>query len=99
MSVLDRPETVEISVADRGPGIPADKREDVFRPFFRLDASRNRETGGSGLGLAVARSIVRRHGGDIVLSDRDGGGLVARLSIPHGPTSGTHTRSTGPGDD
>ena len=72
---------IEVTVADRGPGIPADRREDVFRPFYRLETSRNRETGGSGLGLAVARSIVRRHGGDIVLEDRDGGGLVVRPEV------------------
>lgn len=73
---------ISIAVADRGPGIPPDRREDVFRPFYRLESSRSRETGGSGLGLAVARSIVRRHGGDIVLSDRPGGGLIARVALP-----------------
>ncbi|HET6521030.1 MAG TPA: ATP-binding protein [Geminicoccaceae bacterium] len=73
---------VEVAVADRGPGIPEDMRERVFAPFFRLEGSRSRETGGTGLGLAVARDIVRRHGGDIVLADRQGGGLLARVTLP-----------------
>lgn len=72
---------VAVAVTDRGPGIPADAREQVFRPFFRLDASRNRRTGGIGLGLATARSIVRAHGGDIALDDH-GPGLAARVSLP-----------------
>lgn len=79
----------------RGPGIPADRREDVFWPFYRLENSRNRETGGSGLGLAVARSIARRHGGDIVFEDADGTGLVARLSLPHTPMSEPHGTASG----
>ncbi|MEX2454547.1 MAG: ATP-binding protein [Rhodospirillaceae bacterium] len=95
VSVTDGDDGVEIAVADRGPGIPADLREDVFRPFFRLETSRNRETGGSGLGLAVARSIARRHGGDILLEDRDGGGLLARLFLPHTPIGAAHGRRTG----
>ncbi|MEZ5582849.1 MAG: ATP-binding protein [Candidatus Competibacteraceae bacterium] len=58
------------SIGDRGPGIAAELREQVFIPFFRLETSRNRETGGVGLGLAVARTTIRRHGGDITLTDR-----------------------------
>ena len=60
----------------------------MFRPFMRGDPSRNRATGGTGLGLGVARSILRAHGGDVVLDARDGGGLVARASLPGGPQSG-----------
>ena len=75
-------EDVVITVADRGPGIPEAAREKVFDPFFRLEGSRSRETGGTGLGLAVARNAVRRHGGDIALADRPGGGLVVRISLP-----------------
>ena len=82
VAMWERGEGIEVSVADRGPGIPPGSREDVFRPFHRLEASRNRETGGSGLGLAVARSIVRRHGGDIALDGRPGGGLVVRIVLP-----------------
>ena len=85
VEVREEANRIDISVTDTGPGIPADRREDIFRPFYRLETSRNRETGGSGLGLAVARSIARRHGGDIVLEDADGGGLTVRLSLPHTP--------------
>ncbi|MDP6566645.1 MAG: ATP-binding protein [Alphaproteobacteria bacterium] len=78
-------EDAVVEVADRGPGIPPEMREKVFTPFFRLEGSRSRDTGGTGLGLAVARSILRRHGGDIVLADRPGGGLLARASLPLAP--------------
>ncbi len=77
-----RGDAVEITVDDDGPGIPEDKREDVFKPFFRLESSRNPGTGGSGLGLAIARDVVRSHGGDIELSDAPGGGLRARIRLP-----------------
>lgn len=73
---------IEISVGDRGPGIPAPLREQVFVPFFRLEASRSRETGGVGLGLTVARTIIRRHGGDITLHDRPGCGLLVKIVLP-----------------
>jgi two-component system osmolarity sensor histidine kinase EnvZ len=77
-----RPRHVEVMVDDDGPGIPAEAREDVFKPFFRLEQSRNQETGGTGLGLTIARDIVRGHGGDLVLSDAPGGGLRAVLRLP-----------------
>lgn len=77
---------VEILVDDRGPGIPEALRERVFDPFFRVDGSRSRETGGSGLGLAVVRAIVQRHGGTIRLEDRPGGGLRVRVILPLGAT-------------
>jgi two-component system osmolarity sensor histidine kinase EnvZ len=70
-------------VDDDGTGIPPDRREDVFRPFFRLEASRNPETGGTGLGLAIARDIVRGHGGDLTLGDSPLGGLRAILRLPN----------------
>ena len=73
---------VEIMVDDDGPGVPADKREDVFKPFFRLDPSRNAETGGIGLGLTIARDILRGHGGDLTLGDSPLGGLRAVLQLP-----------------
>ena len=73
---------LEIIVDDDGPGIPEDMREEVFRPFFRLDQSRNVATGGTGLGLSIARDIVRSHGGDITLSDSPLGGLRATARIP-----------------
>jgi len=74
--------SVEIKVDDDGPGIPADQREAVFKPFFRLDPSRNLETGGTGLGLTIARDIIHRHGGDIVLADSPHGGLNVTLRLP-----------------
>lgn len=70
-----------IKIADRGPGIPEDKRETVFEPFVRLEESRSRETGGTGLGLAVARSIVHRHGGEIALGEAEGGGLEVTVRL------------------
>ena len=73
---------VHVVIADRGPSIPEAARETVFAPFYRLEASRSRETGGTGLGLSIARAAIRRHGGDITLADRDGGGLEARVSLP-----------------
>ena len=72
----------EVRIEDRGPGIPAALRERVFDPFFRVEASRSRDTGGSGLGLAVVRAVVQRHDGEIALEDRPGGGLRARVALP-----------------
>jgi two-component system, OmpR family, osmolarity sensor histidine kinase EnvZ len=74
-------EEVRIGVLDRGPGIPPEQREAVFRPFTRLETSRSREAGGSGLGLAIARQLADAYGWRIVLSDRDGGGLSASLIV------------------
>ena len=82
VSLIDRGEVVEVTVGDRGLGIPEELREKVFTPFFRIEQSRSRETGGTGLGLSVARSILRRHGGDVRLEDRPGGGLLARATLP-----------------
>jgi signal transduction histidine kinase len=73
---------VTLHVDDDGPGIPEAEMERVFLPFQRLEPSRNRETGGMGLGLAIARNIVRAHGGDIRLANRRGGGLRATLTLP-----------------
>jgi len=72
----------EIIVDDDGPGIPPEMREEVFKPFFRLETSRNIETGGIGLGLSIARDILRGHGGDITLSGSPLGGLRATLRVP-----------------
>ena len=76
------PHAVIIAVDDDGPGIPEDKMEEVFAPFTRLETSRNLETGGVGLGLATARSIVRAHGGELTLANRPGGGLTAAIHLP-----------------
>ncbi len=70
------------NVDDDGPGIRPDQREDVFRPFFRLDEARNQDEGGTGLGLAIARDIARSHGGDIMLSESPMGGLRATVRLP-----------------
>ena len=77
-----RADQVEISVDDDGPGIPQDRREEVFRPFQRLEESRNPETGGMGLGLAIARDVAHNHGGDIELSTSPMGGLRASVRLP-----------------
>jgi len=73
---------VFVVVDDDGKGIPVEHREDVFRPFYRLDEARNQDEGGAGLGLAIARDIARSHGGDITLSDSPMGGLRAAIRIP-----------------
>jgi two-component system, OmpR family, osmolarity sensor histidine kinase EnvZ len=71
-----------VTVDDDGPGIPAAMREEVFKPFLRLDDARNQDEGGTGLGLAIARDIARSHGGEIVLSDSPLGGLRAAVRVP-----------------
>ena len=73
-----------VVVTDHGPGIAAADREAVFAPFHRLEGSRNKATGGVGLGLTVARSIVRAHGGEVILSDAAGGGLAVTVLLPVG---------------
>lgn len=71
-----------VTVADRGPGLPAELLARVFQPFVRGDPSRNRATGGIGLGLSIARTIAEDHGGTLTLANRTGGGLEARLTLP-----------------
>ena len=71
-----------VTVDDDGPGIPLQLREDVFKPFLRLDDARNQDEGGTGLGLSIARDIVRSHGGDITLGDSPLGGLRATVRVP-----------------
>ncbi len=73
---------VTLYVDDDGPGIPESEMERVFLPFHRLESSRNRETGGVGLGLPIARNIMRAHGGDLVLQNREGGGVRATVILP-----------------
>ncbi|WP_282607661.1 ATP-binding protein [Pelagibius sp. Alg239-R121] len=77
-----RDQAVEITVDDDGPGIPPERRKDVFKPFFRLDQSRNQATGGIGLGLTIARDVIHSHGGELSLDDAPGGGLRARVRLP-----------------
>jgi two-component system osmolarity sensor histidine kinase EnvZ len=73
---------IEVTIDDDGPGIPPESREDVFKPFVRLDKSRNEATGGVGLGLTIARDTVRAHGGDIALTGSPLGGLQAKIRLP-----------------
>jgi two-component system osmolarity sensor histidine kinase EnvZ len=73
---------VLIIIDDNGAGIPYDKREDVFKPFFRIDDSRNTETGGVGLGLSVVRDIVNRHGGTAHIEDSPLGGTRVVVKLP-----------------
>jgi signal transduction histidine kinase len=71
-----------VAIRDRGPGIPPDALDNVFRPYYRVDKSRNRTTGGVGLGLTAAQAIVQGHGGQITLNNRSGGGLEVRIVLP-----------------
>mgnify|MGYP001116338411 FL=1 len=74
--------SVRIGVLDRGPGIPPDQIEAVFRPFHRVDASRSPGTGGSGLGLAIVRQLAQANGWTVSLENRAGGGLAAWVTLP-----------------
>lgn len=82
VSMEDKGTEILIRIDDEGPGIPKKLREEVFKPFRRLEASRSRETGGTGLGLTIARTIVRAHGGEVTLSDRNEGGLRVEVRLP-----------------
>jgi len=73
---------VMVVIEDDGPGVPMDKQEMVFAPFYRLENSRNPDTGGAGLGLSVARTIARAHGGDVTLANRKNGGLRVCMELP-----------------
>lgn len=77
-----RERIVTILIEDEGPGIPPEEADRVFQPFVRLEASRNRETGGVGLGLTIARNILRAHGGEVHLAGRAGGGMRATVTLP-----------------
>jgi signal transduction histidine kinase len=81
LSVQDSPEALTIRVRDAGPGLPPEALEQVFEPFFRLEASRNRVTGGSGLGLTIARQIAEGAGA-AGLRNHPEGGLEATLRLP-----------------
>ncbi|KAF0224652.1 MAG: putative signal transduction histidine [Rhodospirillaceae bacterium] len=78
---------IVVTIDDDGPGIPETEKEKVFAPFYRLECSRNRKTGGIGLGLTVVRTIIRAHGGDIGLENRKDGGLRVTVTIPQGEES------------
>ena len=80
--VEDGPDQLTIRVRDHGPGIPEGEIEKVFEPFYRLEGSRSRETGGTGWAFRIARSIAQAHGGDIRLRNHEDGGLEAILTLP-----------------
>ena len=82
LRVGKREDFVDIIIDDDGPGIPQESREDVFKPFFRIEESRNLKTGGVGLGMSIARDVVRGHGGNIELDTSPVGGLRARIRLP-----------------
>ncbi len=82
VAVDETPVGFAITVEDDGPGIPDGDMERVFQPFVRLEESRGRETGGSGLGLTIARAVVVAHGGEITLANRPEGGLRVTILLP-----------------
>ncbi|MCC7017771.1 MAG: HAMP domain-containing protein [Rhodospirillales bacterium] len=82
VALAERDGRIEVTVDDDGPGVPEAERENVFRPFYRLEGSRSRETGGTGLGLALARSAILAHGGTIALANRPEGGLRVSVTLP-----------------
>jgi signal transduction histidine kinase len=82
VAIQTTPKTIEIIVDDEGQGIPEQELSRVFDPFYRLEESRSRETGGVGLGLAIAQSIVRAHRGELILANRRNAGLRARIALP-----------------
>lgn len=84
VKLMQEPGMAVISIADKGPGLPDDQLEAVFEPFVRLEGSRNRDTGGVGLGLAIARTIVQAHGGSVILRNLPRGGLEAVVRLPIG---------------
>lgn len=92
VTLHDGEDHLRIAVRDRGPGLPVQELERVTTPFYRVETSRNRESGGAGLGLSIAQDIVRRHGGQLVLSNAPGGGLLAEVLLPRrpGPVSPQH---------
>ncbi|MDP6954229.1 MAG: ATP-binding protein, partial [Alphaproteobacteria bacterium] len=75
-------EAVTVTIDDQGPGIPEADLERVFTPFTRLDEARGQDTGGMGLGLAIARTILRAHGGEVTLANKAEGGLRAVVRLP-----------------
>ena len=88
VAIADNDSRLEIRIQDEGPGIPQSELEKVFEPFYRVEGSRSRETGGTGLGLTIARSVAEAHGGSLVLRNRAEGGLEAVLVLPRSSPRG-----------
>jgi two-component system, OmpR family, osmolarity sensor histidine kinase EnvZ len=99
ISLQGTKDTAELLIEDRGPGIPVGERARVFDPFYRLDASRSRESGGAGLGLTIVRQIVESNGGAVTIEDRPGGGARIRVRLVCGelPEPAVHSESVQPG--
>jgi signal transduction histidine kinase len=95
IEVRDQPQCLTLYVRDRGPGIPEAELDGVFEPFYRLEASRNPATGGSGLGLSIARNLAQSMGGDVSLRNRPGGGLEVTVTLPRAPDSGGRSTAAG----
>jgi signal transduction histidine kinase len=88
ITLQDRGDAVDLVVEDRGPGIPEGERETVFEPFYRLEPSRNRDSGGAGLGLTIVRQIAEGHGGCVTIADRPGGGARLTVRLPKPASNG-----------
>lgn len=96
ITLSTEPAGVVVRIADRGPGIPEPLQDKVFGAFFRVEQSRNRETGGVGLGLTVARTILHAHGGNIELENRPEGGLLATVTLPYAASASRDRRREAP---
>jgi signal transduction histidine kinase len=82
VNLIQLPSSLHVVVSDEGPGVPTDELERLFDPFYRLESSRNRDYGGTGLGLTIARSIAEQHGGTLVLKNGLSTGLECHLDLP-----------------
>ena len=82
ISLLSESERLIVRIVDDGPGIPEEELARVFKPFYRLERSRSRETGGTGIGLCIVQSVAQAHGGEVRLANRAEGGLRAELVLP-----------------
>jgi signal transduction histidine kinase len=89
--LIEHADAIEVTIADRGPGIPPEQVEEAFTPFRRLEGSRNRESGGVGLGLSIARDVVHGHGGSIALEANQPAGLLVRVRLPKPGASTTRS--------
>jgi signal transduction histidine kinase len=82
VQVMKLPASLHIVISDQGPGVPEHELERLFDPFYRLESSRNRDHGGTGLGLTIARSIAEQHGGTLTLKNGFQSGLECHLDLP-----------------